>query len=457
MLMGMLSVAAAPQSIKPLPEGRMERRFHHALERGDTHLMARIIRKKLRQFSRSTKARKSNYRSETATNQLLAWLRKQPLLSSIETDSCGSHIAIWPGWSDYVLVADKSLFYQHYQLSVQHGAGKRRMGFLNMIHHRPVLLAFRKDSGALLESFRKSCVVEADNRRRSNNDQKFRLSVDPGQLNYTSLDVDAPGFLHSEKNVLRVKFRLENASLDTLWLRWPVHQNYGYKMLRVQLIDPYWKPMYRESEELRVRITDRMRGPDTLMLLPGEMREYWHSVNDILQSHDDVRASHLLPGLKSGKYKVRFVYTPFERGENPGKFWKPSLDSTDTYLPYSWIVQVPETVDTFWVSGKVVAGSGEYESTYGISGAYMSLIRVEESSDPKRLAPGDTIAWKLIQHGPVAEMAMPLDWSPYRKIGTNLRLVIDGNLARELWQRPIEGIPVFSPYQGLASVRIESR
>lgn len=443
--------ATDAQSIKPTPKGRLEKKFHKALEMGDEAAIKKVIRKKLRRYNIPVIAGLGFYRSENATAKLVDWLSVQPGLSKVVADTCGTHIAIWPGWSDFVLISDKSTGYAQYGLSIQHGRS-RRLFCLSRIDYRSILLRLQRDDGRMLQSFERSCEVEKENDRRIAIDSKVRISADAGPLSYQSLDVEAPGFAQSEKNVLRVKIKVENTSIDTLFLLWPIRQNTGRRLIRAKLLEPTYRLRYAETDSLNLLINSPLQGPDTLMLAPGESYEQYHSLNDLLLGDGAVQASHLREPISPGKYRVRFVYQPFAAGADGGKCWKPSLDSTEFGINYMW--QRPElgTADTFSVKAEVLQGVTRAKTQFGLSVEVISLVRVTESSRPDLCAVGDTLAWKLKSNA-AALAGMPVDRSPFQKPGNLIMLELDGNLAKEVLETPWRGIRLFALNRGMRSVR----
>ena len=443
--------AADTPSIKPSPKGRLEKKFHKALEKGDEATIKKVIRKKLKQYNKPLTAGLGFHRSEKATALLINWLSVQPGLSKVVADTCGTHIAIWPGWSDFVLISDKSTGYAQYGLSIQHGRGRRFFCF-SRINYKSVLLRVQREDGRMLQSFERSCEVEKENDRRIAIDSKVRISADAGPLSYQSLDVDAPGFAHSEKNVLRVKIRVENTSIDTLFLLWPIRQNTGRRLIRAKLLEPTYRLRYTETDSLNLLVNSSLQGPDTLRLAPGESFEQYHSLNDLLLGEGAVQASHLREAISPGKYRVQFMYQPFAAGADGGKCWKPSLDSTEFGINYMWQRPEPGTVDTFSVKAEVLQGGTMANTQFGLSAEVIGLVRVTESSRPDLCAVGDTLAWKL-KSDATAPAGMPVDRSPFQKPGNLIMLELDGNLAKEVLETPWRGVRLFALNRGMRSVR----
>lgn len=439
-------------AVRPTPSGRLEKKLHRALEKSDEAAIRKVIRKKLKLYNRALISGSDFQRSEKATVKLVNWLSIQPGLSKVVADTCGMHIAIWPGWSDFVLLSDKSTGYAQYALSVQHGRARRFFCFTRT-SNASVLLRLQRDDGRMLKSFERACEVEKDNDRRNENDHKVRIYAEAGDLSYSSEDVDAPGFKHSEKNVLRVKLKVMNMSVDTLHLLWPIHQNTGRKVIRTTLQNKYYQPLYKDTDSLNLTITDAQKPIDTLILAPGQEFEQWHTINDILLSDADVQSDHTFRQLEPGKYRLRIVYHPFPAGENSGKCWKPSLDSTDLSISYMWQFPGLTSSDTFGVQGIVVRGATAFETQYGIGGEAIGLIQVTQSSRPDLAAVGDTIAWKLNPlHNTLA--GMPVDRSPFQTPGNTISMELDGNLAKEVLRLPVRGISLFALRRGMRSVRL---
>lgn len=428
------------------PKGFSARKFHHALEKGNVKQMRRIVKRKLRQFHRTRK-----FHPETsATGRLVDWLGKQTNLSRIVGDSCGTHIAIWPGWTDIVLISNKMLGYQNYRITIQHGRSWRYLYFLRRYDEKSILKHFLKDDGSMLKSFEYSCEIEAQNDRHIANDTKLRYSLDLGRLTWSV--VNSPGFLDSDKELLRFKVVLENHHHDTLKLKWPIHQNTGRKLLTVSLYDRDRRITYYESDSLNMVIRSSMVGHETLTLAPGERREFWHSVNDKLHYDSDVKANHVFPGLPIGNYDVRVCYQPFLVGEDPGEFWKPSVDSTSAYIGYPWYYTVNDEIDTFSVVGKVLGGSEPYTTNYGFQNSYIGLVEITNADSAHADLIGKTIAWKF-KTFPFSGQSRPISLFKYQQPGNYIRLTLDGNLPRESISSASGSFTLFGLFEGYRSIK----
>ena len=406
------------------------RAFNKALLKGNHQKAAAILRRRLYRFDRRKLLTGDFDKSAFAVTKTLEWLSMQPNVKQIVADTCGVHICIWPGWVDYSIIAKSDTGWVEYGYTVQLGR-THRIGYWagSWWRHRPKFLYFKPEKGRLA-SFVNNCKVEEDNNRRALNDNRLRFNADHGRLNWSVND--APKFEDSEHNTLRFKLELENLSTDTLRLAYPIHQNAGKKLVSLRFHDAIKPQSFVELRNIELILYEDLKGPDTLVLAPGQRFSQWHSFNDEINADANLQASHKIHELPTGKYRIQVFYHPPEPSDGDSSLWRPSYDSISAWLPYIWQYNKKETPDTFSIIGHVTGGPSTYETSYDFSGEYISSIAVLESGDISSINIGDTIAWKFKAESRLQGFGRPISLEKFQMPGNKIRLTIDRNYPGQL-------------------------
>ncbi|MFN5318826.1 MAG: hypothetical protein ACK5CY_08290 [Bacteroidia bacterium] len=401
------------------------RAFNNALLKGNHQKAAAILRRRLYRYDRRKLLTGDFDKSAFAVAKTLEWLSMQPNVKQIVADTCGVHICIWPGWVDYSIIAKSDTGWVEYGYTVQLGR-THRIGYWagSWWRHRPKFLYFKPEQGRLA-SFLNNCKVEEDNNRRALNDNRLRFNADHGRLNWSVND--APKFEDSEHNTLRFKLELENLSTDTLRLAYPIHQNAGKKLVYLKFHDAIKPQSFVELRNIELILNEDLKGPDTLVLAPGERFSQWHSFNDEINADGNLLASHKIHELPTGKYRIQIIYNPPESSAGDSTLWRPSYDSISAWLPYIWQYNKPEIPDTFSITGEVTDGPSEYETEYDFKGEYISRIKILASEDISSINIGDTIAWKFKAESRLQNTGRPLSLEKFQITGNKICLVIDRN------------------------------
>jgi len=421
---------------------KAHRAFNKALLKGQHHRAAAILRRKLYRYDRRKLFTGNFDKSAYAITKTLEWLSLQPNVKQIVADTCGVHICIWPGWVDYGMVVKCDSGWAEYGYTVQLGRNQR-IGYWagSWWRHRPKFLYFKPVQGRLT-SFANHCKVEEDNNRRALNDNRLRFNADHGRLNWSV--IDAPKFEDSEHNTLRFKLELENLGTDSLRLAYPIHQNAGKKLIYLRFHDAITPQNYTERRDIKLILNEDIKGPDTLVLAPGQRFSQWHSFNDPINADANLHASHMIQDLPSGKYRIEIFYNPPKSSDVDSSLWRPSCDSISAWLPYIWQYKKPEMPDTFSIIGQVIGGPLAYETSYDFSGEYISSVAVLESGDISSINIGDTIAWKFNAESRLQGFGRPLSLDKFQMPGTKIRLTIDRNYpGQPLKKRPYKLFALF--------------
>jgi hypothetical protein len=405
----------------------VHRAFNKALLKGQHKKAAAILRRKLYRYDRrklfSTDFDKGGY----AVRKSVEWLSLQPNVKQIVADTCGVHICIWPGWVDYGIIAKSDTGWVEYGYTVQLGrAGRIEYWLGSYWRHRPKFLHFKPEEGQIA-SFASYCKLEEENGRRALNDNQLRFNADPGRLNWSVMD--APKLEDSDNNTLRFKLELENLGLDTLRLAYPIHQNSGKNLIYLKFHDAITPQSFLEPRDIELILNEDLKGPDTLILAPGQQFSQWYSFNDGINADSDLQASHKINTLPAGKYRVQIFYNPPQPLTNDSTLWRPSCDSISAWLPYIWQYNKPETPDTFSVIGEIIGGTAAYETSYNFKGEYVSRIKVLESGDCSRINIGNTICWKFSAENRLNGFGRPLSTEKFQMPGNRIRLTIDRSYA----------------------------
>ena len=426
------------------------RSFNRALAKGHSIKAAGILKRKLYRYDRRKLFSGNFDKSGFAVQKTIEWLKRQPNIQQIISDTCGVHICIWPGWVDYGIVAKSDTGLVEYGFTVQMGRS-RRLGYWagKWWRHRPKFLHFKPVDGRIA-SFANNCKVEEENQRRMLNDNRFRFSVDPGRLNWSI--VDAPKFEDSEKNTLRFKVELENLGTDTLRVAYPLNQNAGDKLVYVRFHDAMKPRSFLEARSIELLLDGNAQGPDTLVLAPGERHSEWHSFNDKLNGDRDLRASHTIDSLPYGSYRVEIIYNPPKRIANDSTLWRPSCDSISAWLPYMWKFANSEEQQELTIRGEVVDGQSEYETQFGLKSKYVGQVKVIETSDASLVKPGEIIAWKFTSDYYRKLQGRPVALEPFQTKGMLISLKLDASLPSETLKN--SGLRLFGIREGGKSLEI---
>jgi len=415
---------------RPYEKSKGHRSFNRALANGNNRKASAIVKRKLYRYDRRMLFSGSFDKSGNAVKKTIQWLKRQPNVKQIVADTCGIHICIWPGWVDYGIVAQSNTGLVEYAFTVQQGRANRLSYWAgNWWRHRAKFLYFKPVEGRI-DAFANNCKLEDENQRRMLNDNKLRFSVDPGRLNWSVFD--APKLEDSDKNTLRFKLEFENLSYDTLRLAYPLNQNAGEKIIYVRFHDAMKPQRFIETRNIELLLDGNTKGPDTLVLAPGQRHSEWHSFNDELHGDRDLRALHRIDSLPNGSYRAEIIYNPPKRIANDSTLWRPSCDSISAWLQYMWKYSAPEELQPLSIWGEVMDGPSEYQTSYGMKGKYIGLVKVISTSDSTRILPGETIAWKYKASHFKHAIGRPVALEPFQTKGNRVKLELDGNLATEI-------------------------
>jgi hypothetical protein len=81
-------------------------------------------------------------------------------------------------------------------------------------------------------------------------------------------------------------------------------------------------------------------------------------------------------------------------------------------------------------------GPAEYQTSYGMQGKYIGLVKVIATSDSTRILPGETIAWKYKANHFRKAIGRPVALEPFQTKGNRVKLELDGNWVTEILNGP---------------------
>jgi hypothetical protein len=193
---------------------------------------------------------------------------------------------------------------------------------------------------------------------------------------------------------------------------------------------------FLETRNIELILDGNTKGYDTLVLAPGQRHSEWHSFNDELHGDRDLRALHRIDSLPNGSYRAEIIYNPPKRIANDSTLWRPSCDSISAWLQYMWKYSGTEELQPLSIWGEVMDGPSEYQTSYGMKGKYIGLVKVISTSDSTRILPGETIAWKYKASHFKNAIGRPVALEPFQTKGNRVKLELDGNLATEILDGP---------------------
>jgi hypothetical protein len=389
--------------------------FVKAMLNNDIHALQRMARKHidfLNQFDENS--------SILSFFSFPNWLMSMQGIDGVMLDSCATHIAIWPGWSDYFFWVNTPDGRKEYQLVVQEG--KTKMFPLSQFKHGTssewVLKNVIRTEGAR-EGLIDKCEQEALNRKRDAYNYIVRLYLNEGRLNWSTHH--APAHLDSEGDLLRLKLSLYNTIDSAMFLRWPANQNSGRKLFQFVLQEKSSRKMYRELSNSASLVHDETVGPANHLVIAQDTISAWHSINDPFLEYSDVTAAHRFEKLPPGEYQLWVVYDPYPEAVDDTLCWLPYCDSLSAYSGYSfWILE--DTVQKkFHIEAEVIQGSESFVNTYGQHGFTNGVVKVLKNDGPNGPAKGSIIAWKLL-----SEPDFIWDTIPHSHPPTNIDLLHPG-------------------------------
>ena len=322
--------------------------------------------------------------------RLVYWMKHKAGLDGVMDDNCWAKIMIWPGWNSYLMWINTKEGMKEYWVTVQHGTSWRLFCFARY-SERLRITTVKKGSGG------RDQILQAWEQRRINEKKDaynnlVQLTLEQGNYNYSTIPAHA--LTDSQDKLIRLKMTLTNHGDSALFVRWPVQQNSGRKVLYFTLFNKKTRQTYREPLELRMT-HDETLGPDEVLLIAGGSVSRWHTLNDPFNATSEVCANHLFDTIPPGEYQVMATYRPYDDTLAEHPCWRPFVDSITAWTGYPNYVENVKN-EGFRIKARVVSNDSACTNHYQLKGWYQGLVTILETNWKEGPPPGQTIAWQII-------------------------------------------------------------